>query len=305
MGKVMKADEFVEKLKLAANTPSVYATGGYGGSANFYDIKKKYATRTPFNREDILNAPTDAFYFDCVCLIKGVLWGWNADKYLRYGGAVYATNGVPDISIKKITEQLETYTTRFSDIQPGEFLHIGTEHCGIYIGDGLAIESTPIWADGVQITAVANIGNKAGYNSRRWDGHGKLAWIDYPIAKPPVLEVDGVWGKCTSYYLQKMMGTETDGLISNQPSRNKKYLVNCDTGSWKFKLYPTKGSDVIRALQIQLGTTADGFCGINTIKILQQYLKASGWYNDKIDGYMGHNTVTAVQKWINNYFQNL
>lgn len=52
-------------------------------------------------------------------------------------------------------------------------------HWGLYIGDGLAVECTPIWGNGVQITAVLNIGSKSGYNVRRWTKHGKLPWVEY------------------------------------------------------------------------------------------------------------------------------
>lgn len=52
-------------------------------------------------------------------------------------------------------------------------------HWGLYIGDGLAVECTPIWYNGVQITGVGNIGVKGGYNSRVWKKHGKLPWVDY------------------------------------------------------------------------------------------------------------------------------
>ena len=34
----------------------------------------------------------------------------------------------------------------------------------------------------MQITAVANIGNKSGYNSRRWTKHGKLPYVTYETA---------------------------------------------------------------------------------------------------------------------------
>lgn len=52
-------------------------------------------------------------------------------------------------------------------------------HIGIYIGDGLAVECTPKWENKVQITAVGNIGSKAGYNTRTWTKHGKLPYVDY------------------------------------------------------------------------------------------------------------------------------
>lgn len=297
---VMTSKEFVRRLIEASETPTVYATGGWGASANFKANKTKYAQRTPFNKEDILNAPNNAFYFDCVCLIKGILWGWKGDTTKQYGGATYASNGVGDYSIKTINSMCGTYTSDFSNIQPGEWLNIGTEHCGIYIGDGRVVESTPIWKDGVQITNLANIGYTTGH-SRRWDAHGKLPWIEYPVPKPKVLEEDGVWGKCTTYYLQKMLGTTPDGIISGQSTANKKYLVNCASISWKFSTKPY-GSDVIEELQTIIGTAHDGICGINTIKALQKYLHELGYYNQSVDGYMGYNTVLGLQRMINNWF---
>ena len=33
--------------------------------------------------------------FDCVCLIKGVLWGWSGNAAKPYGGAAYASNAFP------------------------------------------------------------------------------------------------------------------------------------------------------------------------------------------------------------------
>lgn len=298
---IMTAQDFVKRLIEASETPTVYATGGYGASANFPKMKNKYATRTPFNKQDILNAPSNAFYFDCVCLIKGILWGWCGDTTKEYGGAVYASNGVPDYSIKKIKELCGTYTTDFSSIQAGEFLNIGNEHCGIYIGDGRVVESTPIWEDGVQITYLQNTGYTTGH-TRRWDGHGKLPWIDYPIPTIWVLEEDGMWGKCTTYYLQKMLGVKTTGEVEGQSTANKKYLVNCASTSWKYTSRKPYGSDVIEELQKMVNTTPDGVCGINTIKALQTYLFDRGYYNQKIDGYMGYNTVLGLQRFINNWF---
>lgn len=303
----MEVNKFLNQLHLAVNTPTVYATGGWGASANYPSNKTKYADRTPFNREDILNAPSAAFYFDCVCLVKGVLWGWDADTNELNGGAKYASNGVPDYSIANIKRNLNTNSTNFADIEEGEFLYLNDEHCGIYIGDGLAIECTPAWADGVQITQVTNINPfHEGYPRRRWDGHGKLPWVEYnekPTGK--VIEEDGWWGKNTSYWLQKMLGTTPDGIISSQPMVNKQYCVNASTTSWEFTRSHARGSDCILALQKLVGAEEDRFCGKETITKLQQLLESYGYYNFGIDGYMGYYTVVALQKMINSYFQNL
>lgn len=299
----MPVTEFLEKLQKAVDSNTVYATGGYGACSNFSENKTKYANRTPFNASDIKNAPNDTYYFDCVCLIKGILWGWDANPDLKYGGANYASNGVGDYSISKINNMCATYTSDFTNIQAGEWVNIGTEHCGIYIGGGQVIESTPIWKDGVQITFVQNMGYHTAA-SRRWDGHGKLPWVEYPLPLSKPVEEDGVWGKCTTYYLQIMLGTESDGEISNQPYRNKKYNVNCSTAAWKYTFAPKKGngSDVIEQLQRRINSDPDGWCGTKTITRLQEYLRNNGYYHDKIDGYMGYYTVLALQQWINKYY---
>lgn len=116
--------------------------------------------------------------FDCVCLLKSLLWGWNGDKTKLCGGAVYASNGVPDIGADQMMAVCREPSTDFSKIEVGELVHV-KGHVGIYIGGGLAVECTPAWKCGVQITAVRNIGTKSGYNSRKWTKHGKLPWVTY------------------------------------------------------------------------------------------------------------------------------
>lgn len=69
-------------------------------------------------------------------------------------------------------------STNFSNVQVGELLWC-EGHVGIYIGQGLAVECTPRFKGGVQITAVGNIAAKPGYNTRTWERHGKLPYIDY------------------------------------------------------------------------------------------------------------------------------
>jgi hypothetical protein len=123
-------------------------------------------------------ASADTFGFDCVCLIKGVLWGWSGDTSKTYGGASYAVNGVPDIGADQMITKCKNISTDFSKIAIGEALWCAG-HIGIYIGNGLAVECTPRWNNNVQITAVANIGKKSGYNARTWTKHGKLPYIEY------------------------------------------------------------------------------------------------------------------------------
>lgn len=178
----MKVQDFIAKLKLATKVNTLYVMGCFGAPLTSrnrprYVNNHKYNTQSS-RRKKILNASDDTFGFDCVNLIKGILWGWNGDTTKTYGGAVYTSNGVPDKNSDGIFALCFDQSTDFSDIIPGEMLHM-EGHCGVYIGDGLAVECSPKWADKVQITAVGNIGKKPGYNVRTWVDHGKLPWIDY------------------------------------------------------------------------------------------------------------------------------
>lgn len=171
---------------VAKKHKTLYVMGCFGApltSAN----RARYTTNHSYNRQasrakKIQAATSDTFGFDCVGLIKGLLWGWNGSTGKTYGGAKYATGGVPDINADTMISRCTEVSTSFSGIQPGEV--VWTEgHIGIYIGGGLAVEATPSWSDRVQITAVLNIGKKTGYKGRRWKKRGKLPYISYTTRK--------------------------------------------------------------------------------------------------------------------------
>lgn len=186
MAYVMKSDEFVKKAReIAEKYKTLYVMGCFGaclnekGKARYIanDAYNKQATRTKM----ILSCPDDTFGFDCVGLIKGILWGWKGtqDKTKNYGGAKYAANGVPDTNAGGMFQKCKDQSTDWTKIVPGECLRCDG-HIGIYIGDGLAVEATPSWKNCVQITAVANIKKSTKYPNRTWLKHGKLMYIEYP-----------------------------------------------------------------------------------------------------------------------------
>lgn len=178
---VMTNTQFVKKcVDVAKNYKTLYVMGCFGSPMTAAN-KKRYSDNHPYNRERktvIARATTNTFGFDCSNLIKGILWGWNGDKSATYGGAKYATNGVPDLSADSMIKQCTGVSTNFKNIEVGEIVWC-SGHVGVYIGDGLAVECTPRWQNKVQITAVGNIGKKAGYNTRTWVKHGKLPYISY------------------------------------------------------------------------------------------------------------------------------
>lgn len=111
------------------------------------------------------------------------------------------------------------------------------------------------------------------------------------------LEVDGLFGPNCVKATQKWLGTEVDGIVSNQPKANKKYLPN-STVAWKFTDNYKGGSVMVKALQRKFGVDVDGYFGKGSVKGMQKYLVKKG-YNIKVDGYMGPATVKAWQKYLN------
>lgn len=187
MAIIMKASEFVKKLEdIAKNYKTLYVMGCFGAPLTKAN-KTRYINHHEYNKQPartkhINAASEDTFGFDCVNLIKGVLWGWNGDKKKTYGGAKYNTKVVPDTNADGMIKLCKEVSTDFSKIAVGEAVWC-SGHIGVYIGDGLAIECTPAWKNKVQITAC-NV-KKAGYNTRTWKKHGKLPWIDYDVVEKP------------------------------------------------------------------------------------------------------------------------
>ena len=174
-------------VDVAENYKTLYVLGCFGAPMNEQN-KDRYSSNLSFNRQTtrtvkIKSATAKTFGFDCVCLIKGLLWGWSGDNTKVYGGATYEANGVPDIDADQMIKKCADVSTDFTNISVGEVVWI-SGHIGIYIGDGLAVECTHRWKDGVQITAVHNIGQRDVYNGRTWTKHGKLPYVKYTEEAP-------------------------------------------------------------------------------------------------------------------------
>lgn len=184
MATVMTNKELVKKLKdIATNYKTLYVMGCFGAPLTGSNVTRycnnhsynKKATRTKMIKKAADQNPP-VYGFDCVCLIKGILWGWNGTASATYGGARYISNGVPDIGADTMITKCSDLSTDFSKIEVGEAVWMDG-HIGVYIGDGLAVESSPKWDNGVQITACNC--SKSGYNRRNWTKHGKLPYIEY------------------------------------------------------------------------------------------------------------------------------
>lgn len=244
--------EFVEKLKKIANEyNTVYGLGMIGQPINSNTVYNYPCNQlswwTTANKNMIKNlVGKNYFGFDCVCLVKSVLWGWNGETSKIYGGATYTSNGVPDINADQMIKKCSNASTDFKNVQVGEFLWM-SGHCGVYIGNGLAVECTPIWKNGVQITAVGNMGSKAGYNTRTWTKHGKLPYITY-VAQKSIEEVakEVIDGKWDNYPKRKEL-LEAAGYNYKEVQAKVEELLKANT----IKYYPKtayKGGSLVDGL---------------------------------------------------------
>lgn len=190
MAKINTAVELAEACKkVAKNYKTLYVMGCFGAPMTAAN-KKRYTKNHPYNEKPIrtkliMDAAADTFGFDCVGLIKGLLWGWDGDDNRVYGGASYCSNNVPDIGADTMIARCIDVTNDFSHIEVGEAVWTNG-HIGVYIGDGFAVECTPSWADKVQITACNC--SKSGYKRRNWKKHGKLPYVKYVGIRPPLVD---------------------------------------------------------------------------------------------------------------------
>lgn len=186
----MTNKEFLDKAFLAFNSKTLYATGAFGAPVGVKNNRERYVKNTkkkfPDQAKRIETADDDCFLFDCVGLVKGILWQWSADPTALYGGSVYKYDGIPDFSIKSI----EKYCSQWTDSDCSDPIDLGevlvtedSSHVAIYCGSGKVIEATIRGTGNVQINSVS---------TRKWRGHGKLQWIEFLKDQ----YYDAGWMKC-------------------------------------------------------------------------------------------------------------
>lgn len=162
----MKCNDFINIAKrIESELNTKYQLGGWGQQANGY------------------------YLFDCVCMIKSILWGFNFEKG-GHGGASYKANGVPDLAADAFFEQCcYDKSSDFSKIEPGEIVYLDG-HVGIYVGNNRVVEATAAWDNKVLLSSIDSQGRRT-YNYRQvytWKKHGKCKFVDYtnptPTPKP-------------------------------------------------------------------------------------------------------------------------
>lgn len=239
-------------LEQTAKLKTLYVKGGIGYTLNSKG-KKRAEEAYAYNRQKARKAKIDVadgntFAFDCCGVIKSILWGFCGDTSKTYGGAVYCSNGVPDLNESGLLKECTGVSTNFNNIVKGEFLYM-PGHCGIYVGNGWVVECSPAWADGVQVTELKD---------RKWTKHGKLKFVDYnniikitpPIANPTLsfgskgmqvyylqqdlnylgaeLSVDGRYGELTLMAVkvfQEKYNLKVDGIYGRQSFNKMREVI--------------------------------------------------------------------------------
>lgn len=333
---VMDSMTLVNKCKdLVEHHATVYAYGCWGNqlTESLINAKaKQYSWFYTDSKKAQLRAMTKLGYvvwaFDCVNMIKSILWGWCGNTSKATGGAVYCSNGVPDESANTIFQDYcYDKTNDFSNIIPGEFVWMNG-HIGVYVGDNIVVECTPAWQNKVQYTGLGNRGGKAGYNTRTWTSHGKSQFIDYGSSSnflPPrgwfqigdsgdnVSKIDdflaskvrgnyfGTYTKYAVMAFQHINGLEEDGCVGRITLGKMK-----EQGLDNSIIIHTRGwfqegdcDDNVRKIDDFLADRVLGnYYGTYTsycVKALQTISTQDGIYNDAIDGCFGSKTLACAE----------
>lgn len=181
--------------------------------------------------------------------------------------------------------------------------------CGLWIAQYANMDATGYqdkpWNEGKYACAIrqySSVGRLPG-----WSGNLDLdkfygdanAWHKYAGASGtpapaqaapsvPQIAVDGIIGAATVRRWQTIMCTIVDGVVSNQLNVNyRPALVAVNHNR------PFGRSQLVRAVQHVVGTTADGLLGPQTIRAIQRRLGVA------VDGVLGRETAKALQRRLN------
>lgn len=231
----MRVNDFCSKLlDIVYDYKTLYVMGCFGAPMNDKN-KVRYTQNHSYNKKEerkshILNSSCDTFGFDCVCLIKGILWGWCGDTNHTYGGATYKSNNVPDVSADGFIKLCTNVSSDFSTIKKGDCVWM-KGHVGIYVGEGLVVECSPKWENGVQLSRLGNLPVYKKGHYRVWTKKGTIPYLEQdnleteePLREYTVKKGDTLWkiasthlGKGSRYKeIMELNGLKTSTIIVGQ-----------------------------------------------------------------------------------------
>lgn len=221
----MNVEIFINKLKsIADSVETIYAMGTYGQPIT-EELITKNAKRlewyTP-TRINTLKKNINKIGFDCSGLIKAVAcWGYPNTKY----------NANTDVNADTMIKLCSNISTDFTNIEKGEMVYM-KGHAGVYIGDGLVIECTPKWSNGVQYTKLS---------TRKWLKHGRLPWVEYSTIYKPQITKAFVNTVSSNLNVRTGAGVRYD-VIGQFAKGSRIEILNADNKTWLYcKGIDTKG----------------------------------------------------------------
>lgn len=295
MSKVFTSKKFIEKLKWLVNDVPNYYYSANGTWCNYNWDKGK-------------------FMMDCVVSIKGLLWGFKADKNLPHGGGQIGANGVKDFTANGGINYCTDVSSDFHNITPGEYLCMagtGWEHAGVYLGNGKVFECTTGW--GVNRCVISDIDSNGGryYNGVRnlkWTKHGKLIYIDYTdTPQPTPVDKVNVYYKVRTNrhgWLPEVKNLEDYAGWENQPIIG--VAIRVDKGKVWYQAHVKGGGWLSKVTGYNINDFYNGWAGdgrvIDCVRVYyetpQDIIKSSGYkkakykvnnynwqYDDEYDAY--------------------
>lgn len=238
---------------------------------------------------------------DCSGLIKGILWGYPENgKYIH--------NGVPDMNADTMISRCSHVTTDMSKVQIGWLVWM-RGHIGIYIGDGVVIEASPIWENGIQRTYCQDCGvaNVSHLHERKWTKCGQFdQFINYENSK--ISKVNVFYRVQTKKHGWLSEVKNLEDYAGYQDSPIIAVAIKVDVGKIKYRVHIKGGSWLGWISDYNIGNMQTGYAGngkeIDAIQIyyytpdsIRPYLRAKyktnyDWQYDtetsnKQDGYAG------------------
>ena len=283
MAYVMTANEMIEKcLDIVNNYKTIYMYAAYGFQVTDKTIEGKakqnlnnwYTSKKIKMLKEVANQTPPTWGFDCVNLLKGILWGWTGDTTKEKGGAKYGANGVPDTNANGFFKRCINKSSDFSTIQPGEAVWLDG-HIGVYIGNNLCVECTPSFSNKVLISGLKNVASSSKYPNRAWTQHGFIPWLDYEGVLPGQVPTE------KEYQLGER--TLQRGLPKAKDVQElQEYLIELgfDLGSYGADgEFGSKTEDAVKKFQKKYGLTANGIFDKTSYNKLMEIKQDNGGEN--------------------------
>ena len=205
----MTTTDFIKKAYEALNSKTKYGKGTFGQKATKSFLAQKAKQYPDFYTASKVNelAASGAYLYDCVGLIKGIIWGYPEK-------GKYKSGGLSDVSDQGLWDTYCINKSKdFSAIKPGAIVHI-KGHVGIYVGDGFVIECTTKWSGNVLLSSI----KKGEARYRNWTEYGYLKILEDKEDPKPSYSMDYIVKRGdTMYSIAKKHNMSLRELIALNP----------------------------------------------------------------------------------------